>query len=309
MGAETFDDAGVFRVSDDYALVQTVDFFPPLVDDPFDFGRISAANALSDVYAMGGEPMTALNIVGFPDKELPAEVLLEILRGGSAVCREAGVVILGGHSVRDAEVKYGLAVTGWVHPQRILRNVGARPGDRLILTKPIGSGTLTSAAKQGKLAPEELAEAISVMTTLNRSASAAAVAVGVSACTDVTGFGLVGHAFEMASGGSVELVIHAGDVPLMERSLEFARQGVLTRAHKTTQGYLGAALKISPDVEPALAGLLMDAQTSGGLLIAVGSDRSESLLDLLFKSDCAACDIGYVAPASIAGVRVCMRGS
>ncbi|MCC6360924.1 MAG: selenide, water dikinase SelD, partial [Phycisphaerales bacterium] len=198
VGSETFDDAGVFRLSEDLALVQTTDFFPPLVDDPYDFGRIAAANALSDVYAMGGEPLTCLNIVGFPDKELPPEVLVDILRGGAAVAREAGAVIVGGHSVRDAEVKYGMAVTGRVHPRRVLTNAGARPGDRLVLTKPLGSGVLCSAVKSGRMDASELAEAVSVMTALNKAGRDAAVAVGVHACTDVTGFGLIGHAFEMA---------------------------------------------------------------------------------------------------------------
>src|SRR5262245_35681502 len=200
VGTETFDDAGIFRIAPDLALVQTVDFFPPLIDDPFDFGRIAATNSLSDVYAMGGEPLTAMNIVGFPDKELSPDVLVAILRGGADVVREAGAVIVGGHSVRDAEVKYGLSVTGRVHPKRILTNAGARVGNRLVLTKPLGSGVLTSAAKSGKMPPEELGEAIRVMSSLNRPGRDAAIAIGVNACTDVTGFGLVGHAFEMAEG-------------------------------------------------------------------------------------------------------------
>jgi selenide,water dikinase len=278
VGTETCDDAGVFRLSDDLALVQTVDFFPPLVDDPYQFGRIAATNSLSDVYAMGGEPLTALNIVGFPDKELEYDVLVEILRGGGDVAREAGCVIVGGHSVRDAEVKYGLSVTGRVHPKRIWTNAGAKSGDRLVLTKPIGSGVLCSAAKAGRMPEEDLAEAIGVMATLNKGAREAGVEVGVNACTDITGFGLVGHAAEMAEGSDVTITLHAASVPLLKRTLEFARAGVLTRAANTTRQHLGAALFIDPRVEEALAGVLMDAQTSGGLLLSVPADRAEALV-------------------------------
>lgn len=278
VGTETFDDAGIFRLDEETALVQTLDFFPPLVDDPFEFGRIAATNALSDVYAMGGEPLTAMNIVGFPDKELGPEVLIEILRGGAEAVRAAGAVIVGGHSVRDAEIKYGLSVTGRVHPKRIWTNAGARPGDRLVLTKPLGSGVLCSAAKSGKMAESDLAEAVRVMTTLNKAARDAAAGVGVRACTDVTGFGLAGHAFEMAEGSGVTITLHAGKVPLMARALEFARLGMLTRASKTTREHMGGKLEIETGVEAALAGVLMDAQTSGGLLFSVAEARFESLL-------------------------------
>lgn len=291
VGTETFDDAGVFRVSDDLALVQTVDFFPPLVNDPYQFGQIAAANALSDVYAMGGEPLTALNIVGFPDRELPPETLVAILSGGADKVREAGAVVVGGHSVRDAEVKYGLAVTGRVHPRRIWTNAGARPGDVLVLTKPLGSGTLCSAAKSGAMPEDELAEAIGVMTTLNRGARDAAAGLGgVHACTDVTGFGLVGHAFELAEGSRVRITLRAGAVPLMRRALEFARGGGLTRASKTTRAYLGPRLVVEAGVDEALAGTLMDAQTSGGLLLSVAAEDGDRLLAALREAGtpCAA---------------------
>lgn len=281
VGTATFDDAGVYRISDELALVQTLDFFPPLVDDPFDFGRIAAANALSDVYAMGGEPLTALNIVGWPDKELPLEWLGEILRGGAEIVAAAGAVTIGGHSVRDAEVKFGLSVTGRVHPQRIWTNAGARPGDVLVLSKPIGSGILTTAAKQGKCAPEELAEAVAVMTTLNRGARDAGVQIGVSACTDITGFGLLGHAFEMADASKALVTIHSAAVPLLQRALEFARAGVLTRVHKSTREHLGVRLRVDGEVDPALAGALLDAQTSGGLLFSVPAERAAQLVNAL----------------------------
>ena len=291
VGTETADDAGVFRLSDELALVQTVDFFPPLVDDPFDFGRIAAANALSDVYAMGGEPLTCLNIVGFPDKQLPAEVLSEILRGGASVVCEAGAVIVGGHSVRDAEVKYGLAVTGRVHPDRIWTNATARPGDVLILTKPLGSGLLCSAVKSGKLPEAGLTEAVRVMTTLNRAARDAGVGLRrVHACTDVTGFGLVGHAFEMAEGADVTITLHSGATPLLPHTLEMARAGVLTRASAAARAHIGDRLEVETGVEEALAGVLMDAQTSGGLLLAVAADDAPALLSMLraAQTPCAA---------------------
>ncbi len=278
VGTDTFDDAGVFRLRDDLALVQTLDFFPPLVDDPFDFGRIAAANALSDVYAMGGEPLTALNLVGFPDEELDWDILAAILNGGADVVHEAGAVIVGGHSVRDAEVKYGLSVTGRVHPDRIMTNAAAKVGEKLVLTKPIGSGVLTSAVKLNKMPAEELSEAIHVMTSLNRPGAVAAQKLGLRACTDITGFGLLGHAFEMAQGSGTEIVIEAERVPLMARTLEFARKGVLTRAHKGTREHLGQSLSIDSDVEEALAQVLLDAQTSGGLLLSVAADQCERLI-------------------------------
>ncbi len=297
VGTNTCDDAGVFRISDDFALVQTTDFFPPLVDDPFAFGRIAAANALSDVYAMGGEPLTALNLVGFPDQVLPLDILVEILRGGAAAVREAGAVIVGGHTVRDSEIKYGLAVTGRVHPARILTNARAKPGDKLVLTKPIGTGTLCNAGKAGKIDPSALAEAIRSMSALNKPGRDAAVAVGVNACTDITGFGLAGHAFEMAEASDATLVFEASAVPLLGGTLDLARQGVLTRAHKTTRAFLGPKLRVDGDVEPALAAVLMDAQTSGGLLLSVPEQRCAQLVAALTanRALCAAV-VGYVAP-------------
>lgn len=276
VGLDTFDDAGVFRLRDDLALVQTVDFFPPLVDDPYQYGQVAAANSLSDVYAMGGTPLTALNILGFPDKELPVEILSEILRGGAERVEAAGAVLLGGHSVRDSEIKYGLAVTGTIHPDRIITNAGAKPGDRLVLTKPIGSGVLTSAAKSGKVSEAELAETIETMIALNEPGCRAMVEVGVSAATDVTGFGLVGHAFEMAEASGVTLSIYAFDTPLLAQTLELAAQGIVTRAHQATLDYLGERLDAG-GIDPVLVHVLCDAQTSGGLLICVPPDRTDDL--------------------------------
>lgn len=277
VGHEHFDDAGVYRLDSQTALVQTLDFFPPLVDDPYTFGRIAATNSLSDVYAMGGEPMTAMNIVGFPDKDLPMEILGDILRGGAERVTAAGAVIVGGHSVRDSEVKYGLSVTGRVHPDRIITNAGARAGDKLVLTKPIGSGTLTSAAKADKITESDLAEAIDVMTELNKAARDAMVAAGAIGATDITGFGLVGHAFELADASNVGIRIEAHCVPLMKRAREFAEQGILTRAHNGTISYLGDRLRVT-NVDDTLKGLLCDAQTSGGMLICIPADRLDDLM-------------------------------
>jgi selenide,water dikinase len=309
VGTNTCDDAGVFRLSDELALVQTTDFFPPLVDDPYDFGRIAAANALSDVYAMGGEPLTALNIVGFPDKVLPIEILADILRGGADVCRAAGAVVVGGHSVRDSEVKFGLAVTGRVHPQRILTNAAARPGDRLVLTKPLGTGVLVSARKAGKIEDEALAEAVHSMTSLNRAGRDAALRAGVRACTDITGFGLIGHAYEMAAGSDVTIVLESGNVPLFARVLELARAGVTTRASKTARAYLAERLAVATGVEEALADILANAETSGGLLLSVADDRCAMLLEEL-RREGAVCAtvVGRVDAAETARVRVTAGG-
>lgn len=297
VGPEHFADAGIYRLREDLALVLTTDFFPPLVDDPYVFGQIAAANSLSDIYAMGARPVTALNIVGFPDQELPVEVLGEILRGGADKVREAGAVIVGGHSVRDAEVKYGLAVTGVVDPRKFVSNRGAKPGDRLILTKPLGSGVLTTAAKKELIAPADLAQAIEVMTQLNDRASAAMMANGASAATDITGFGLIGHAFELAEASGVSITLPSSAVPLMERVIDLARGGCLTRAHRTNREFVDAMLR-AEGIEPALLGVLCDAQTSGGLLISIDASRAAALLVALRHQGCPlAAEIGWVEEA------------
>jgi len=283
LGAEHFSDAGVYRLRPDLAIVQTTDFFPPLVDDPFTFGQIAAANSLSDCYAAGATPITCLNIVGFPDKDLPIEILSEILAGGANKVVEAGAVILGGHSVRDAEIKYGLAVTGTVHPDKFLSNTGAKPGDRLILTKPIGSGVMTSACKSGKISESDLAETIEIMIALNAAASRVAIESGAHAVTDVTGFGLVGHAWEMASASGVTIELNAASVPLIGPTLDLARGGVLTRAWKSTLASIGDRFSTA-SVEEALVGVLADAQTSGGLLIAVAEADADKVVRRLRES-------------------------
>jgi len=280
VGSNHFDDAGVYKLDASTALVQTLDFFPPLVDDPYTFGRIAAANSLSDVYAMGGKPLTAMNIVGFPDKELDLDILGEILRGGSERVAASGAVLAGGHSVRDAEIKYGLSVTGIVHPDRILTNESARTGDKLVLTKPIGSGVLTSAAKTDNISQDQLAEAIDVMIDLNRGASEAAIEVGASATTDITGFGLIGHAHELAAASRVTITIATTCVPLLTQTMELATRGLLTRAYASTLNFLKAQLDRGK-VDETLVHVLADAQTSGGLLIAVAADHADRLVTKL----------------------------
>ncbi|QDV91147.1 Selenide, water dikinase [Phycisphaerae bacterium RAS2] len=295
IGPEHFSDAGVFRLRADLAIVQTTDFFPPLVDDPFTFGQIAAANSLSDCYAMGATPITCLNIVGFPDKDLPLEILDAILAGGASKVAEAGAVILGGHSVRDAEIKYGLAVTGTVHPDRVLSNRGAQPGDVLILTKPIGSGILASAAKNEKISQDEFSEAITVMTELNAAAARVAVRVGAHAVTDITGFGLIGHAFEMAEASGVTVDLFASRVPLMKRARELAEAGTVTRAWKQTLESLGAAYT-NEGADAVLEKVVADAQTSGGLLLAVAAQDAERVLAELRNE-------GLASPAAVGEVR------
>lgn len=275
VGIDPGDDAAVYRLSADQALVQTVDFFPPVVDDPYTFGAVAAANAMSDVYAMGGRVLLALNVAAFPD-DLPPEILTAIFQGGADKVHEAGGVVGGGHTVVDREPKYGLCVTGVVDPARVMTKGGARPGDRLALTKPLGTGALTTAHKQERLAADDLGAAVASMVRLNRAAAEAAVAAGVRAATDVTGFGLLGHALEMAEASGVALRFDAAEVPLLPGALRCAEEGILpggawrNRDHLLgTHGEAGARLRLGASVPEALAHLLYDPETSGGLLIAV----------------------------------------
>jgi selenide,water dikinase len=278
--------------------VTSIDFFPPLVDDPYIFGRIAAANSLSDIYAMGARPVCALNVVAFPDQTLPIGILGDILRGGAERVSAAGAVVAGGHSVRDSEIKYGLSVTGIVDPNRMVTNAGAQPGDRLVLTKPIGSGVLTSAAKVGRIAEADLAEAVEVMVDLNAGACEAMLEAGATAATDITGFGLIGHAHELASASGVTVELNAADVPLMERTLDLARAGVLTRTHKATLAHIGDRFR-ADGVDETLVAVLADAQTSGGLLIAVPEDRVSRLVTgLRHRRTRAAAVVGRVMPRS-----------
>lgn len=278
VGIETGDDAAVFRIAPDLAVVQTLDFFMPMVDDPFDFGRIAAANAISDVYAMGARPTLALAIVGLPIKKLAPEVMAVILEGGAAVCADAGISIVGGHSIDDEELKFGLAVTGLVHPDRILRNSTARPGDRLVLTKPLGSGTLGSAVKKGIIEDAGYAELIRVTTFLNRAPSEAALAVGVSACTDVTGFSLLGHAHEMAVGAGVSIELWMDALPVMAGARAAIAAGAVPGATGRNLAHYGAQTKWAPGIGEPERALIADPQTSGGLLLSVPEARLAALL-------------------------------
>jgi len=268
VGRETFDDAGVFVLRDDLALVQTVDFFAPIVDDPYTFGQIAAANALSDVYAMGGEPLTALAIVGFPVGTLPPSVLTEILRGGQDKVREAGAVLIGGHSIIDEELKFGLSVTGQAHPDRLLTNATARPGDRLVLTKPLGTGLLATAEKQGKLSSNAMLVLHTTMSALNGAASRAALALGLTCATDVTGFGLLGHALHVARASHVTLRIDGNKLPELPGARALWRAGTRTGGADRNETYLSAHVD-SAGADPADLALALDPQTSGGLLLAV----------------------------------------
>ena len=280
VGVNTGDDAAVYRMDEDTALIQTVDFFPPIVDDPYAFGQIAVANALSDVYAMGGKPLIALNVVGFP-VALPKHILGTILIGGSDKAREAGTLIVGGHTVDDDEPKYGLSVTGVVRPGAEVTNAGAQPGDRLVLTKPLGTGIITTAGKQGVAPPDVIEAAVEVMSALNRSASEAMVSVGASACVDVTGFGLLGHLRGMTRASGVSATVSLGSIPFIEGAVRLAEEGVAPGGtHRNLESLEGDVAwdEAITDVQKIL---LADAQTSGGLLIAAAEGSIPALLDAL----------------------------
>jgi selenide,water dikinase len=295
VGTATSDDAGVFRIAPDVALVQTVDFFSPIVDDAFQFGAIAAANALSDVYAMGGAPRTALNIACFPPQGVPPGVLADILRGGHAKAAEAGVLVVGGHTVTDEEIKFGMAVTGFVHPDRILRNIGARPGDVLVLTKALGTGIVTTAMKRGNALPEEEQAAVTSMLALNAAAAGALRTTEVHACTDVTGFGLLGHAYEMAHGSGVRLAIDARTLPLLPGIARLvAAGGSLTGGCRRNRDWLTDRVRVDAETPEPVAEAAWDPQTSGGLLAAVPASVADHLLHALATAAVPATRIGHV---------------
>lgn len=278
VGLDSPDDAGVYKINDEVAIVQTVDFFTPIVDDPYWFGAIAAANALSDVFAMGGRPITALNLVGFPITKLDKQVLAEILRGGTDKVREAGAVVLGGHSIDDPEPKFGLAVTGLVHPGKIGAKAGARPGDKIILTKPIGIGVITTAVKRGVCTPEHAEEAIRVMATLNNVVDVLEP-FEVRGLTDITGFGLLGHASEVARESKAGMRISAAQVPILASTFEYAAQGIFPGGSKNNHKFLTSReyVQFDPAIDQTMQMILCDAVTSGGLLICVAGDRAEEL--------------------------------
>ena len=281
VGTETHDDAGVYQLTDDIAIVQTVDFFPPIFDDPYVYGQVAAANAISDVYAMGGTPLTAMNIVTYPDDLIGPEWLGQIMAGGAERCTAAGVVILGGHTVRDAEIKFGLAVTGTVHPKKVVTNAGAKPGDVLILTKPLGTGFVTTAAKKATCPPDLYRAACESMMALNRAACEAMLEVGVNAATDVTGFGLAGHGYEVAAGSNVTVAFDLASLPVFPGLTDLDLVKFRTRASKTNRQYTEAETHYTPGIDAALLEYAYDAQTSGGLLISVPAAKADRLVELL----------------------------
>ena len=281
MGLETSDDAGVYRLKEDLAIIQTVDFFTPVVDDPYSFGQIAATNAMSDVYAMGGRPLTAMNIICFPVKSMEISVLKEVLRGGLDKIKEAGALLVGGHSVEDEELKYGLSVTGIIHPDHVLTNRGAKPGDLLVITKPLGLGIINTAIK-GKMADENLIRKVTgIMTTLNRAPVEEFKDFHISACTDVTGFGLLGHACEMIEGLELALEIHQDRVPVIDEARYFAEMGLVPGGTYRNRDYRKDSLTGYDELDAVLKDILFDPQTSGGLLIAVQSDEAEALVSRL----------------------------
>ena len=283
MGLETSDDAGVYQLNDEIALIQTADFFTPIVDDPYTFGQIAVANALSDVYAMGGKPLTALNLVAFPIKDLSASVLKDILRGGLSKMEEAEVALVGGHTVEDPEIKYGLAVTGVVHPKRIFTNAGAKPGDQLVLTKPLGTGIIATALKGGMASKESVTKMVESMVALNRTASERMQTFTSHACTDITGFSFIGHTLEMAMASQVGMIIHSANIPLLPEAMKYARLGLLTGGGHSNRQFFSCRVEADPNLSPLLMDIFYDPQTSGGLLISLPSDQAQNLVETLRK--------------------------
>ncbi len=277
VGPKTFADAGIYKINEEMALVETLDFFTPVVNNPYDYGQIAAANALSDVYAMGGKPLTAMNILCYPLKFLDKDILVEILKGGADKVNEAGAVIVGGHTLQDNEIKYGLSVTGIIHPDKIVTNAGARAGDRLILTKPLGTGLIISAIKTNKVFEEDVSIVTRSMTQLNKTASEMMLEVGVNACTDITGFGLLGHAYEMADASKVTLSFLAERIPIFDGCERYVRMGLIPGVSKLSKKYLKDAIRIDSRVREELVDVLFDAQTSGGLLISLPKEKAETL--------------------------------
>jgi len=302
VGIETSDDAGVYRLTPEIALIQTVDFFTPIVNDPYDFGRVAAANSLSDVYAMGGKPLTCMNIVCFPVKDVDKTVLRAILEGGLDTIHKAGALMVGGHSVEDPEIKYGLSVTGLVHPEKFLTNAGAKPGDMLVLTKPLGTGILATALKARMLGEGAIKNVTGIMAALNKDAAEAMVETGVNACTDITGFGLLGHALGMAKASKACIRFHAGRVPVIPEAMTFASMGIVPGGSRLNERFCSKHLDVGSGIDPLLVNILADAQTSGGLLISVPKDKCGDLVKRLKDRDTPAADIVGEVMSEPAGV-------
>jgi len=297
---ESLDDAGVYKLSHDLALIQTLDFFTPIVDDPYAFGQIAVSNALSDVYAMGGKPLTAMNIVCFPSKKLDISILKDILTGGIEKMREAGVTLVGGHSIDDPELKYGLSVTGTVHPDKLLTTSGARPGDKLVLTKPLGTGIVSTAIKAGEASSEIISEVTTCMLTLNKEACELMQQVEVHSCTDVTGFGFIGHAANIARESVIHIQIHSDEIPMLSEVQKFIDMGLLPGGLHRNLEFYSNMVKFSTGVPQHIRDVLFDPQTSGGLLIALSTKDAEwLLLKLSNKRDLKAAIVGEILPGPL----------
>ena len=298
VGMDSLDDAGVYKISDDLAIIQTVDFFTPIVDDPYGFGQIAAANALSDIYAMGGTPKTAMNLVGFPLKQMDISILRQILEGGLDKMKEAGVMLVGGHSVEDSELKYGLSVTGFVHPDRILTKKNFNAGDRLVLTKPLGTGVINTAIKGGVASVKVIDKITRLMATLNRDVAEVMKQYSVHACTDITGFGLLGHLAEMVEDSGLGAVLDSKKIPILSEAMDYATMGMLPAGANKNKIFRESMVEFCSSVNPLIRDLLFDPQTSGGLLICIDRDDTDELVEALIQkgSDLSAV-IGEVVSA------------
>jgi selenide,water dikinase len=294
VGTSTADDAGVYKINDQMALVQTVDYFTPVVDDPYVFGQITAANALSDIYAMGAKPLTVLNIIAFPTNSLPLSDMALTLQGGADKVREAGACVVGGHSISDREPKFGMAVTAIIHPNQVITNAGAKEGDWLVLTKPLGLGIITTAMKRGKASVEAEREAIQVMTTLNKDGAEVMTRVGVHSCTDITGFGFLGHLWEMTRASRVGAKIYAGSVPVLEEAKSLVAQGICPGGTRKNLEFLAQAVEFAAEITSETKLILADAQTSGGLLISVRPDKGRHLISELIAAGVPAHVVGEI---------------
>ncbi len=304
VGFDTADDAGVYRLRDDLALVQTLDFFTPIVDDPYDYGRIAALNSINDVWAMAGTPITAMAITCFPKKGVDPAILGEIMRGGLETINKYGVTLIGGHSVDNEQIMFGYSVTGVIDPNKVATNSGARPGNVIILTKPIGTGVISTGIKKGRAADSVIAGSVETMLTPGKYAAEAMREFGVKAATDVTGFALLGHSWEMACASKVTIEIDAPAVPLLDGALELASQGMLTSGDKTNREYVAGDVQLDPSVDENLVKLFFDPQTAGGMLIAISEDKAEALLATLSKNYPHARIIGRVQPPAPSSIVV-----
>jgi selenide,water dikinase len=301
VGLDSPDDAGVYKLNEETALIQTLDFLTPVTDSPYEFGMIAAANSLSDVYAMGGEPITVMNIVCFPSCDLPEEVLAETLRGGLDKIHESGATLVGGHSVDDPEFKYGLSVTGIVNPDKVLTNTGAQKGDAVILTKPIGTGVMATAIKARLASKENIEEAVAVMSMLNKGAAGIMKEYTIHSCTDVTGFGLAGHLLEMAKGSRKDILIHTEKVPLLKNALDFANMGLVPAGAHKNRKFFEPLTRIDPALDRAAVDLMFDPQTSGGLLISLDKNQARAFVEKMKTIGQEAWIIGEIKDESITG--------